>query len=67
MEATDVMGDAISRGFDHEAAFVVFLFAAGYVVASAVLAEQPTDLFRLSGGVPLLLLAGLVAHGGHSS
>ncbi|TDC84284.1 hypothetical protein E1193_05975 [Micromonospora sp. KC606] len=48
---------------DLEAAFVVFLFAAGVVLVAAVLSEQAADSFRLSFGVPLPLLVSRVAHG----
>jgi hypothetical protein len=64
VETAHVMGAATFPGFDLEAAFVVFLFAAGVVFVAAVLAEQTADSFRLSFGVPLPLLVSRVAHGG---
>jgi hypothetical protein len=68
VETANGMGASTSPDFDLEAAFVVFLFAAGVVLAAAVQPEQAADSFRLSFGVPLpLLLVSRVIHGGHSS
>jgi hypothetical protein len=67
VETANVMGASTFPDFDLEAAFVVFLFTAGVVLAAAVLSEQAADSFRLSFGVPLLLPVSRVAHGGHSS
>ncbi|MFC0030186.1 hypothetical protein ACFFMM_11715 [Micromonospora chaiyaphumensis] len=67
VETAHVMGAATFPDFDLEAAFVVFLFAAGVVLSAAVLSEQTADSFRLSFGVPLPVLVSRVAHGGHSS
>ena len=53
---------------DLEAAFVVFIFEAGVVLATAVLLEQVADSVRFSLSVPpFTLLVSRVVHGGHSS
>ena len=67
METANGMGASASPDLDHEAAFVVFVFAAGVVLAAAVLSEQAANAFRLSFGVPLPLVVSRVAHDGHSS
>lgn len=67
VETANVVRASISSGLDLEAAFVVFVLAAGVIVAAAVLSEQAADSFRLSFGVALPLLVSPVTHGGHSS